>query len=30
MPIKLKIFNNKEVRVAVTVRRPTWQEYLEY
>jgi len=30
MSVKIKMDESKEVRVPVTVRRPFWQEFLQY
>lgn len=30
MPVKIKIIRTRPLRVDVTVRRPGWQEYIQY
>lgn len=30
MPVKIKIIRSRPSRVDVTVRRPGWQEYIQY
>lgn len=30
MSVKIKIINSKPSRIAVSVRRPAWQEFLKY
>ena len=30
MPVKIKIVSAKPSRVHVTVRRPSWQQFLQY
>ncbi len=30
MPVKVKVMNSDESKVFVRVRRPVWQQFLEY
>jgi len=30
MSVKIKITNSEQVRVPVLVRRPEWQQYIQY
>ena len=30
MSVKIKFMNSRETRVEVQVRRPKWQEFLQY
>lgn len=30
MPVKVKVMNSHETKVTVRVRRPAWQQFLEY
>lgn len=30
MPVKVKVMNTSETKVTVRIRRPAWQQFLQY